>query len=1153
MLKILGKRWLVTLLAVVLIALVIWFGGPYLALGEFKPFESVVGRLVGILVLLALWAAWLQISQLRSARASDRLGDAIAVQAGTGAAAGRAQAGGEGEVLRRRFEEAIKTLKSGRRGRDLYAMPWYVIIGPPGSGKTTALVHSGLKFPLAQKFGAGALQGVGGTRNCDWWFTDEAVLLDTAGRYLSQDSDAAADGQAWGAFLALLRKHRGRRPINGVLVAISVTDLLSGDPGVMGRHVAAVRHRLDELSRHLRVRVPVYLLVTKADLIAGFSEYFDDLSADERRQVWGVTFPIAESEGGRAPARVGTDLDALAVRLEERRLERLAAETDPRRRAAILAFPAQFRGLADALRAFVNDAFSASAFDAPVLLRGVYLTSGTQESTPIDRAIGAVARMFGLGAEVAPRPSPASGRAYFIELLLREVVFREAGLAGVNRRAEARLLALQVAGYVACAALVGLMLAGFIVSYGRNASYLGEVAAAVARYKQTPAPPAGVSGARLVDALPRLQAARDVATTANQYADSTPLLMRFGLYRGRPVGEAATDAYLRELSGSLLPALGERLEAGVAGSTAEPDRMFEYLKAYLMLGDLKHLDAAHLAAVARLEWARLLPQQRADRLELEEHTAQMLREPERLTALTVDRDLVARAQAALATASLPVLMYSRLKLSYAGDTEHAVRFDKNQGADKLLVRRSGAPLGEPLSALYTRKAFDDFQSTGRTKLNEQFLADSWVLGAAAPTLLQMRGVSDQVAKIYEDDYIQAWDGVLKDIAIRKPAAGNTAELLQLLRMLGSPASPLKAYLDIVNRQTNFSIPAPDAAGKPAAVAALEARAASVDKLLSGASTPAEPPGTRITQHFESYHALLAGSPPPIDRVLQGVAKAADELAAPPAGGSAAGRAGQAGVLDNLKAEAPLLPPALADMILDVSKASEQSVSQLVRADLSQSYQEQVVRSCVQAIKNRYPFEPGGSVEVTLDDFGRLFGPNGIYDSFFKENLAGLIDNGKSPWRWRETAGAAAVPGLPAQFEAAKRLQEVFFRPGGAQPEVRFNVTALELDANADEFLLRIDGREFRYAHGPILPKDMQWPGSASGDASYQFRPPTSAPAYSGPWAMFRLLQQVHLKAQSDVRFVATFGTSPSARVQIDAGSVRNPFSHPEVLRFRCGG
>src|SRR5678809_1739494 len=77
--------------------------------------------------------------------------------------------------------------KAKLNGRYLYELPWYLIIGAPGSGKTTALRHSGLKFPLADVAGEDAIRGVGGTRNCDWWFTDQAVLIDTAGRFTTQD------------------------------------------------------------------------------------------------------------------------------------------------------------------------------------------------------------------------------------------------------------------------------------------------------------------------------------------------------------------------------------------------------------------------------------------------------------------------------------------------------------------------------------------------------------------------------------------------------------------------------------------------------------------------------------------------------------------------------------------------------------------------------------------------------------------------------------------------------------------------------------------------------------------------------------------------------------------------------------------------------
>ena len=92
-------------------------------------------------------------------------------------------------VLKDKMKDAVATLKSasGKKKDYLYDLPWYLLIGPPGSGKTTALINSGLKFPLLRGATPAAIAGVGGTRYCDWWFSEEAVLIDTAGRYTTQD------------------------------------------------------------------------------------------------------------------------------------------------------------------------------------------------------------------------------------------------------------------------------------------------------------------------------------------------------------------------------------------------------------------------------------------------------------------------------------------------------------------------------------------------------------------------------------------------------------------------------------------------------------------------------------------------------------------------------------------------------------------------------------------------------------------------------------------------------------------------------------------------------------------------------------------------------------------------------------------------------
>jgi type VI secretion system protein ImpL len=443
---VLKSRWFLTLIGVVLLCLLIWFAGPYFAFADVKPLASSTARLVAVLIIVLIWAMLWQWKIWQASRATRQLGEAAgAVGSDTqGRSAPRSSQdkgaiGAADAQLRGKFEEAFAAMsRSGKHAKDLLELPWYMIIGPPGSGKTTLLSNSGLEFPLADRFGKAAVRGVGGTRSCDWWFTSEAILLDTAGRYTTQDSDESADRAGWIEFLTLLKKHRRRRPINGVLLAFSIADIAALCEEECERHMNAIRLRLVELHQHLGVQLPVYVLFTKADLVAGFTEYFDDLDKKDREQVWGTTFAWDSSRDGKGHERLGRELDELVLRLAARVPERLQVEREAGRRAAVFGFPQQFASLQSAIVAFVRGVFANSALDERVWLRGVYITSGTQEGTPIDRMLGALAKTFRLAVQPVVA-TPGRGKAYFIGRLLSEVIFREAGLAGTDPKVERRL------------------------------------------------------------------------------------------------------------------------------------------------------------------------------------------------------------------------------------------------------------------------------------------------------------------------------------------------------------------------------------------------------------------------------------------------------------------------------------------------------------------------------------------------------------------------------------------------------------------------------------------------------------------------------------------------------------------------------------------
>lgn len=146
-----------------------------------------------------------------------------------------------------------------------------MVIGHPAAGKSSAILHSGLDFPFGDKQ---AIQGVGGTRNCDWFFTTEGVLLDTAGRYSTQREDRPE----WLEFLKLLKKYRAKAPANGILVAVSFPELVQHKSEQFTVYARQVRERINEIDDAFGIKVPIYLVFTKIDLLGGFSQFFEDFS-----------------------------------------------------------------------------------------------------------------------------------------------------------------------------------------------------------------------------------------------------------------------------------------------------------------------------------------------------------------------------------------------------------------------------------------------------------------------------------------------------------------------------------------------------------------------------------------------------------------------------------------------------------------------------------------------------------------------------------------------------------------------------------------------------------------------------------------------------------------------------------------------------------
>jgi type VI secretion system protein ImpL len=1159
------RRAFVLLIGFLLIAIFIWFAGPYFAFASYRPLETEFSRLIAISLVVGCWVISALLKRLRASRANGKLAAAVISQSHPAPD----RPSGEATKLRERFEEAVATLtQQGRPGHSLYDLPWYVFIGAPGSGKTTALLNSGLRFPLEQRVGKAAVRGVGGTRNCDWWFTDEAVFLDTAGRYTTQDSDAASDSEGWREFLALLSKYRKRRPLNGIVLTISAQDLLmQGDAG-REAHVEAVSHRLNEFTRELRVQLPVYVMVTKCDMVAGFTEYFDDLAQESRAQVWGVTFPYEQSINGEGPNAFPAEFDALMARLNGRLFARLEEERGARRRATIFAFPQQMAALRDPLTQFVSDIFSSTHAHGQILLRGVYLTSGTQDGTQIDRLLGSIGRRFGIAQE-AVAPAVGRGKAFFVERLLKHVVIGESGLAGVNRRLELRKAAWQLGAYAAIVLVVATGLIVLSVSYASNRAYLAQVETDVETLRRLPP---GAAGMSLQAVLPRLDAVRAVHDSANKYADGTPWSMRWGLYQGGSVGHAARDAYLRELDSLLLPRFAARVRQRLLGYGSEPEKLYVYLKAYLMLGDPRHLDKKDLQFLADLEW-KMPDAVPGAGTSLAKHFQSLLELSDTLRPIALDAPLVAQARSTIRQASIAKIMYGRLQRSYSNDGARALRLDMAAGVgiEKVLRRKSGRRLSEPVPSLYTQQVFKEVTGLGMVPLVKQFAEEQWVWGTDGLSPAGWAKLTAQVTDLYERDYNVAWDALLSDLEI--VGFSTVQQYADALGIVVGATSPLRGVLKVVVENTSLVAPPSDAASStPGASPSVGTRITEGARDLFNAAqkkitgTASVSPGTVITQHFQPIHRLMAGAPAPIDGIIEQIRKIRDQLLklGPQVGGANPLRALSDPVLFDLwralRQDAASLPPPVNSLVTQIAQHAEESVGNEATTELERLYQQEVVARCRVRIDGRYPF--GSASDIPLTDFGETFGHGGVYDKFFTDKLDKLVDRSKRPWAWRPESVEPSILMLD-QFERAERIREMFFSPGSKMPELAFTVKLSNLDPAATRFYLNIDGYEFDVKPGAESRGPVMWPGKEKRSFAFAaFEDRVAAPdriGLDGPWAWFRLIdaakaQPEQAQPETDLISVLHIQTRyHRAVVTIEASNaINNPFAAHDWRQFKCG-
>jgi type VI secretion system protein ImpL len=1076
-----------------------------------------------MLLLAALIWLW---RRLRARRDSDKLGEAIGTQSGA-----------EVKAIRDSMMKAIETIKGSKMGivsgkRALYELPWYMIIGNPAAGKSTAIANSGLQFPFAD---GKIVQGVGGTRNCDWFFTTDGILLDTAGRYSVLDEHRAE----WFGFLDLLKKYRRRAPINGILIAVSIAELRGDDPEVGIKLARSLRKRVQDLIERLEVFAPVYVVFTKADLIAGFSEFFARAERAERERVWGATMPYKRKASSQQMlAFFDHSFDELCDGLKQLSLANMGQQRRDRMEPGVFTFPLEFATIRTPLRAFLATLFEENPFQFKPVFRGYYFTSALQEGMPVSEQSQRLARRFALTVSDAPAITGAGQSGFFLLNLFRKVIFADKDL--VSQYASKNKVKLTYAAFFSAVLALGGALGGWSWSYLGNRQLVSNVQADLDKVVKLQE-----KRLDLQSRFEALEVIQDRIAQLEKYRADRPWSLRMGLYQGELLERKLREEYFSGVREVMLKPVVANLEtllsemnahadqlqmSGGAPAPSTPGRQFQdasainvedaynALKSYLMLADSAHAEPGHLNDQLTRYWRGWLENNRGAM-----PREQMIHSAERLMTFylaqisdpswpRIEQKLALVDQARENLRRVMRGMPARERV-YAD-----IRARANTRFPAMTVTRM---VGEQDQALatgsyaipgaYTREAWEKFvEGAFREAATHELQSADWVLKTAARDDLTLEGSPEQIEKgltdLYKADYAREWRKFVQGVTIAN-LNGFDAAVIAMNRLGDPQSSPLIKLLNTIHQQTSWDNPSVMSAELKEAQSGfvnwiknsvLRRGPSQINVNVQLDQARAEKPMGPIGREFSGVGKLVAIKDKDASLMrsyMDALSKLRSRLNQLKNQGDPGPGARQF-MQQTLEGSGSELADALRyvdeQMLTGMSDSQKLSIRPILvrplmqtfavlvgpaEAELNKTWLAQVYEPFQQSLANKYPFSPNARIEAGSAEIAQFFGPDGLIAKFATTAMGPLVLRRGDVLAARTWAGMGITlsPQTVARFPGwIAPIGVGGVAAASAAAQTIFQIQPMPAPGTL-EYTVDIDGQQLRYRNTPAQWANMVHP------------------------------------------------------------------------------
>ncbi|MFM2484441.1 type VI secretion system membrane subunit TssM [Celerinatantimonas yamalensis] len=1139
----------------ILAQIAIWWAGPWLTIGQKHPLSPLLSRGLAsalcTLVFFMWWgiAQWRKLHQFQSEQSHQLQLQSDPIR--------RYEERQEFELNR-----VMQGMQQSLNKRNyLYALPWYLVLGLENAGKTSLINRSGQKFVFSNVMRASGKKSEN-PYSFDWWIGDDSVLIDPDGELLTQrhnevDNDGELERRLWLNFVQWLEKTRSRRPLNGVILTLDIAHLATASVSERRAYASLLRARLRELMEVLSTRMPVYITLTKLDLLYGFEPFFREYSKEQRDEVFGFTFTLdSVSQLDQWLSEFETEYSAFIDRINHGLPKALQGVSDEEDRTAIYSFARQMAGLLSVLKQFFEEALASDQFSTSALVRGVYLTSVYQQGVPVDAYVDASARRYGLNNVINSAQHADNSTTYFTSQLFKRIVYPEAGLASDNFRAVQQKRHLLTLSTITCVIASVLLVGGWQRYYAKNSHQAQQVLSRVELYNKRYA---GISwqGQSEQEILPPLNMLRDAALEFGPYRKRTPIIADMGLYQGKSIGPKIEKSYLDALRSQYLPVLLHQVVADMMQAQND-ERRLSLLRVYRMMTDQSGRHNRYVEDYFSKVWQREYPGQLQIQQMLMAHldytmahiNLNKLRNQgnRQVIAMLKPYDsTISAVQQQLSQVPVAQRVYRNLQQNAALVLGAPLDLRKQIGPMYNLVFNTDEQQSSvyAIPQLYTAHGFKDYFLAQLASVSNLALIDSWVLGErqhAQYSEADKEVLRQHIRDLYINDYTRYWRDALSHVDVKYFT--NLNDAINVLNHVNGSMQPYNRLLETVRANTQLfpNLPKNDAA---------RMELMKSNKYAIGA---------QIAEPFNQLNSLIAttdGKPVYMAEVMDAVGKLNEYLKSI----QSAANVGQA-ALEATKARLGLqnsdpiytveriasnLPSPMNKLVKKLADESWQAVKQQAIGYLQTRWYKDVYQPYEQKIASRYPFNASSSHDVSLKDFTDFFAPNGVIDQFYNTQLKLFLDEGQTDGS--NTHQVMLRKAIAKEMAHAEQIQHAFFNRKGAL-DVEFSLQPVDLSANKMRSIINIDGQYVEYDHGAPQQVDLMWPNSLRSTAISKLTlVPTMSNAsprsiiITGPWAFFRLLDHGQIVGESSTQVKYQFNIDGGHVIyQLSSEVDGNPFT-----------